>query len=215
MKGDLRLLKRAMIEATCETYDEQCRSLPVPSVSRRHKRRLAAMGVPVSSFPIKHRLIAALVAALLLLTGCAVFHEAIRGLWLRFYDGFLQVSGVMDDTDMPKTIEKLYEPTYLPEGFAETERIWVTDVRCEIIYQPTDCSLYLCYSQQVIKGNNFAINTDKATVSTLTTGSFEIMKVEGKVFTSYTWKNSEYLFYIQTPLSMEDEEVLRLIDSLQ
>lgn len=215
MTGDLSLFKRAMIEATYEIYDEQCSSLPLPPVSRRHKRRLAAMGVPVSALPIKYRLIAALVAALLLLTGCTLFHEEIHGLWLRFCDSIVDVRGATDGTALPKTIETLYEPTYLPEGFAETNRILVGSSSCEIKYQPADYSVCLSYSQRTILSTTLLISTKDATVSTLTTESLEIMKVQNKWSNHYVWAKDGYLFSIQAPLSMNDDEILRLIDSLK
>ena len=216
MTGDLSLFKRAMIEATCEIYDEQCSSLPLPPVSRRHKRRLAAMGVPVSALPIKYRLVAALVAALLLLTGCTLFHEEIRGLWLRFYDGCVQVSGEQDNKDAPKIIETLYAPTYLPEGFVEVphERVQLNTF-FSMEWRPADASAYIEYSQRTQRNDGLLIDTDRTLRAKLQHGDITILKFENNNYQCYVWSHYGYVFNISTETPMSDETALAIIDSLE
>ena len=118
--SDRALLRQAFIDATIELADE-CATGERIECSARHRKRLRSMGISVG-LSERTKILIALIAAALLLTGCAVFREQIAGLILSFGDGFVSVEGNVDP-DAPREIEHAYVASYIPDGFAEAERV--------------------------------------------------------------------------------------------
>ncbi len=214
MKGDLSLFKRAMIEATCEIYDEQCSSLPLPPVSRRHKRRLAAIGVPVSGASTSMRFVAILVAVLFFLAGCGVFRDEICGMLLSRFEGFVRVDYQVEH-NAPKKLETLYLPSVLFEEYTEflQTRVlydsyyhseWISADRCQIIK----------YSQETQYLGGMLIDTVTTKRYPLQHGDLKILKFENADYHFYVWKDKGYVFSLYTKLLMSDAEIFAIIDSL-
>ena len=114
------LFRQALIDATIELADDLQDGKRI-AYSAQHKKRMRSMGVAIG-LSTRAKILISLIAAAILLTGCAVFRERIAGLFLTVGDGFVNVEGDVTP-DAPKEIEHAYVPSYIPDGFTLLERV--------------------------------------------------------------------------------------------
>ena len=114
------LFRQVLIDATLELADDLRDSKRV-EYSAKHRKHMRSMGVSIG-WSAKTKILVALIAAAILLTGCAVFREHISEFILSFGEGFINIEGA-SNPDAPREIQHAYVPTYIPEGFTEVERV--------------------------------------------------------------------------------------------
>ncbi len=115
-KSNEELFKLALIEGLSNRIDRQIADCTEDVVTSASHNRAMSKIVKGSSLCIK-KIIAILVAAVLLLTGCAVvYRQEIRSFIEEIYESFMTLK-YSEGGDENKDIEDVYELTYLPEGY--------------------------------------------------------------------------------------------------
>ena len=209
--SDRALLRQAFIDATLELADE-CATGEAIDCSVRHRKRLRSMGISVG-LANRTKILIALIAAAVLLTGCAVFREQIAGLILSFGDGFVSVEGSIDP-DAPREIEHAYAATYVPEGFVEVERVeesfynrtkWVNEEEGQ----------YFVLAQETM--HSFSQNIEAASSKTtkIYYDGYSILKIEAKGVFFYYLGYEGYVLSITADFDIDNYTLTLLLDGLR
>ena len=204
------LLKQAFIDATLELSDE-CYTEERIRYSALHRKRLRSMGIS-TGISGRAKLLIAIIAAAILLTGCAIFREEIKGLILSFGDGFLNVEGEVNP-DAPKEIEHAYVATYIPEGFVEVEREeeWY---QVKTVWENANGDSIEIY-QDVIYGSGFGADTKYSETSKIELEQFDVFNIEGKGYSIYYWSDNLYVFQLQALPRLDKDAALNIIKGLK
>ena len=207
--SDRALLRQAFIDATLELADE-CATGEAIDCSVRHRKRLRSMGISVG-LANRTKILIALIAAAVLLTGCAVFREQIAGLLLTFGNGFVNIEG--STSDAPIEIEHAYVATYLPEGFVEVERVeeWY---QVKTVWENANGDSIEIY-QDVIYGSGFAADTKYSEISKIELEQFDVFNIEGKGYSIYYWSDNLYVFQLQALPRLDKDAALNIIKGLK
>ena len=112
----------------------------------------------------------------------------------------------------PATIETIYMPTYIPEGYKLnqiiSEREWVhTDWIDE-----TNQKIFL---HQELFNSQITIDNEHSDIQILYFDDLKILKGGLKNIKSYHWNTEEYIFSLLVPQNISDEEVFLIIKSLK
>jgi hypothetical protein len=207
--SDLALLRQAFIDATLEIAGE-CATGEAIDCSARHRKRLRSMGISVG-LANRTKILIALIAAAVLLTGCAVFREQIAGLLLTFGNGFVNIEG--STSDAPREIEHAYAATYVPEGFVEVERVeeWY---QVKTVWENANGDSIEIY-QDVIYGSGFGADTKYSETSKIELEQFDVLNIEGKGYSIYYWSDNLYVFQLQALPSLDKDAALNIIKGLK
>ena len=152
--NEMLLFKKALWEASCNVYDrELAECTESAKCSRRHYAKMRKiLGVAVlpatnRKMMIRRRVVAALIAAVLLLTGCTAYayRAEIREFFETIFDDHVEVKykeGEEPATDA--TIDKYYTLGYVPEGYelvnsfeelAKTKQHWADSAGNYIVFE--------------------------------------------------------------------------------
>ena len=155
-------------------------------------------------------LVAAIIAAL---AGTALAIPAVREGIIRF---FISYAGTHYEfsfdqeqaASAPDKIEKVYKPTYIPEGFVQTEEFIGFGYVCYIwFFGPKN---YIAFDQRTIPNDFEGPQPDAEDVDTYirNLNGYNVFEVHCDGVVAYYWTNSEYLFILTfgSPVSQEDRE---------
>ncbi len=209
--SDRALLRQAFIDATIELADE-CATGERIECSARHRKRLRSMGISVG-LSERTKILIALIAAALLLTGCAVFREQIAGLILSFGDGFVSVEGNVDP-DAPREIEHAYVATYLPEGFVETERVEDSFYN-RTIWENEENGKYLILTQETVHSFSQNIEATGAKTTKIYYDGYSILKIEASDVFFYYLRYEGYVLSITADFDIDDYALTLILDGLR
>ena len=211
MNDDRSLFKQALIDATLEISDDLSDGKRV-KYSAQHRKRMRSMGVSVG-LPTRAKILVILVAAAILLTGCAVFREQIVGLIFSFSHKFVFINGVANP-DAPKEIEQIYVPTYLPEGFTEAERDEKWN-KVKTVWRNENGD-YIQVLQVVIHGVKFKIkheHTESSKIIKLE--QFDLYNTEISNYSFFIWSDGFYAFEIKTNYIIDQSTAIDIIESME
>lgn len=210
MTENRALLKQALIEATVKTTDAICTDGGRVKYSDRHRKRLRSLGIS-TGISTRAKILIAVIAAALLLTGCAIFHEQIAGLFLTFGNGFVNIEG--STPDAPKEIEHAYVATYIPEGFTEVEREeeWYI-VECIWKNSSED---FIVLTQSLVDASGFGADTKYSYSMTIETGEFTLFCIIGSDFNIYYWSDNMYVFTLRTSSHLDENEIKNIVNNLK
>ena len=203
------LFRQALIDATIELADD-LRDRKRIDYSAKHKKRMRSMGVAIG-ISTKAKVLIALIAAAILLTGCAVFREHIAGLILSFGDGFVNVEGDVNP-DAPKEIEHAYVATYIPDGFTEVEREEDWYYVKTVLKNDSGNSIEIY--QWTIYGAGFDADTKHSETSKIELKKFDVFNIEGKGYSIYYWSDNLYVFQIQAFPHLDKDAAISVIKGL-
>ena len=130
---NMKLFQQALWEATGNVYDRELAECTEDAqCSRRHYAKMrrilgvAVLPATTRTIRIKRRVIAALVAAVLLLTGCTVYayREEIREFIETVFEDYVRVTYHDGEEDpVEATISEYYTLGYVPEGYELTKTL--------------------------------------------------------------------------------------------
>ena len=215
---DTSKLKRAMIDAAIlraertmqgdlepvvvhplyrEKWEHTVRELQVRRLRQKRKTRVLAF------------IIAAVVAAL---AGCAwTYREKIADFWVTAFDKYDKLELVAAEDEPPRTLEEIYLPTYVPEGY-------------ELVYQQIDIfkarmlwrnnNDYLMYTQTVISGNDNMLDNEIGECVAMQWGDQNVFHRFYDNQQVYIWVN-EYKFRLISLKEISDEELLKIFKNIQ
>ena len=164
----------------------------------------------------KRGIMIAIIAAMLALTSCTlaiVYREKIGGFIEHVFDDYVAVETENGETDdYPKEIEKVYEFTYVPEGY---------ELKSEETYQFFVVSIYennkgkkLNLKQHVISLGEFKINSENGYSKALDLGDINVYFRYSK-FNNYIWQTDEYVFQIHSEEIISEEELTKIIHGVK
>ena len=156
------------------------------------------------------RVIAILIAAALLLTGCGiVFRHEIREV---FEDLFVKLSyDSAEDTD--KTVKKVYVLGYVPEGYVlEKEVITSVYVRYEYLGKNDET---LCFEQHALAFSSYYVDSES--------GYSRVEEIEEyEVYYRFTGTNHIYVWYIEncsmeikSSVQLSNEVLVQIVDKIK
>lgn len=161
----------------------------------------------------KRGIMIAIIAAMLALTSCTlaiVYREKIGGFIERVFDDWVWVSpeSEINQTDnYPKEIEKVYEFTYVPEGYKlKTEEIKSFAI-ARTYYSPSGKELRL---KQIVHSSEFKLNSENSYTNAFSVENIEIYSREN-MLNNYAWQSNGYIFQIHSEEKLSKEELIKII----
>ena len=159
----------------------------------------------------KRGIMIAIIAAMLALTSCTlaiVYREKIGGFIERVFDDHVAVESENSETDnYPKKIEKVYEFTYIPEGY-ELKSEEINFLNVVRIYK--DLSEKELKLKQIVFSGDFQANIENSYKKAFTFGEIEIYNRQN-VVNNYVWQSNGYIFQIHSEDSLSEEELTKII----
>ncbi len=212
---------QAIFEGICQMQEEllaNCRENA--NCSSRHRRILKIIvrkgvspSVAAKISTRKKALVAALVAAILALTGCTAyaFRNEIKGLLKEYGDGYIHVR--YDGENVQKGLTQAYYINYIPEGYElVAERRYSSLFTLE--YENSDGE-FIYYDQMMMYGGKSYMNTE---------AEFKELEIKGaekdiyyvKIDDLYKcmWNDGIHAFYLYFSEEMTDEELLKILRSI-
>ena len=164
----------------------------------------------------KRGIMIAIIAAMLALTSCTlaiVYREKIGGFIERVFEDHVAVESENGETDdYPKRIEKVYEFTYIPEGYElKSEETYYFSV--VTIYENIE-SEELRLKQQRANISEYKINSENSYRKLLDTGNIEVYYRKDE-FNTYIWQTNDYMFQLRCENEISDEEITKIIQGMK
>lgn len=176
-----------------------------------------------SIHPVRRRmplrmLITVIIAAILAVSATALtvgaFRDAIIGFITQVYETFTNVQAEAD-TSAPDTLAEIYEVTWLPEGFEQTEDTVSTFSHHTLFVDGTDYIHFLQYIPSKYSSNYDTENADAESFGVGDLEGFWISQDDGNVF---VWKNEYYIFEIATSMELDEtvkEQIVLMAESVE
>ena len=208
-ENDIELFKCALIEGLSNRIDRQvaeCTEDVVTSAS--HNRAMNKIVKGSSSFGIK-KIIALLVAAALLLTGCAVvYRDEIRTFIEEVYESFMTLK-YSEQGEENKIIEEVYELTYLPEGY-ELNDTFTCETMIRSIF--VNENLIISFEQFPLDRAHSYIDIEKGYKKIVEITNWEIYYRYSSPYHYYFWNVGDYYLKLVCDLELPIEELQKIVD---
>ena len=214
-KSNLELFKQILDDAVISQFDELAAACDEEIVtSEKHKLAMRTLIYGKSeSRRLKrltmNRIIAILVAAALLLTGCGLVfrhkrREVFEDLYVKvFYDS-------TEDTD--KTIEVVYTLGYVPEGYVlEKEVVEKTLVKYKYVNESGET---LCFEQRDLTFSSYYVDSESGYSKIEEIEEYEVYYRFTNKSHLYVWNNEKYLINIKSSAQLSNEEIVLLLDGI-
>lgn len=214
---DISKLKSAMIDAAILRAERTMQGDDVPVVVHSEYRAkweytLRVLRIREHRKKRNTRILAFIIAAAIMaLAGCAwIYRERIADFWVTTFDKYSKLEPCVAEEEYPQTIETVYIPTYLPEGY-ELVYKEIDELKAHFVWKSSDS--YLVFTQTVIPKNTNVLDSE--------TGKYDVKEYSGLVvFHSFcqneqifTWLN-EYKFRLGFTNEISDEEVKKIIENI-
>ena len=153
-------------------------------------------------------IIAAAVAAL---AGCAwTYRKKIANFWVTMFDRYDKLEITEIGEDLPRTIEEVYIPTYVPEGY-ELDDIYEDAFIVRIKWKKDD--KYLIYTQSVIFENNSILDNELGAPVLKQIDQYAVFYHFYNKNSSYIWID-KYYFCLDASTEMSNEELKKIIENI-
>ena len=213
------LFKQAINEALSNKFQREIDTCDEEIVcSRRHMRIMRAIvyGNALNSngrMSTRAKVAAILVAAALLLGGCAIaYREAIRAFISEVKEFFVELTFSEGD-DESRRIEEVYELTYIPEGYSlENENI--ARIRIQYVFKNTQ-GHKIKFLQQSLDNSSFTVDSEN--------GDNMLFEIDGcKVYSRttngtyyYLWNNGKYAFKLNSTEPLSNEVLVLIVNGIK
>lgn len=219
---EMRLFQQALWEATANVYERELAEWPEDAkCSRRHyaqmRKILGVTILPATSrkMQIKRRIVAALVAAVLLLTGCTTYayREEIREFIETVFEDYIRVTyHDGEDPAAMATIEEYYTLGYVPEGYELTINY---ERPMQSKYKWTNSQgEYIILEQSHVDSTLFVMDNKIGDWNVLQIGNYKMNCCLSDVY-YYLWNDGVYAYRLTTSELLEEQELSRIIENLQ
>ena len=220
--GEMLLLQKALWEASANVYERELAECEQDAkCSRRHyakMRKIIGVAVlPATSrkMQIKRRIIAALIAAVLLLTGCTTYayREEIREFIETVFEDYIRVTyHDGEDPANKATLGVYYTLGYVPDGYELTktfERFSQTKYRWS-----NSQGEYIILEQCHVDSTLFVMDNEVENWKVVQIGNHKMQHRVSDVY-YYLWNDGVYAYRLTTSVLWGEQELLRIIDNLQ
>ena len=217
-KNNVELFKQAINEAISNKFDKISNACPEEIIcSERHDIAMRAIIYGKADrqktwTPRMKRIIAILVAAALLLTGCGIiFHNEIRDFVENVYELFVEISFSEKDST-GNEIEQIYEPTYIPEGYVLEEYVTLP---VNIFYKYSNQNGDIIYIEQyVLDGTYFVVDSETGYSEINNIHTYDVYYRTAYDVDHYLWNNGSYAFMIKSTAKLSVDELILMIDGI-
>lgn len=159
--------------------------------------------------PKARQIIAILIAAALILTGCGIiFRDELRAVFKEF--GVTIAPSEKDYTS--QLIEEIYELSYIPEGY-HLDSSSISDTEVGYIYY-NDNEDILTFYQNPINGTVYDYDTEHSTTNTIVIDNIIVYNTKATKRDYYLWADDKYIYEISTSERFSVEEVEKIINGL-
>lgn len=214
------MFKKALAEAMYQKYDCELAKANNEidiSCSKRHYLRLSAiLGFNVGNAKrFSKRLLAAILAAALLLTGCTVYayRTEIKEFFVEIYEKHIRVTYDTDKNNlMGKNIAKAYRATYIPEGY---ELVKESNTSLHISYRWEDSNKnVITLKQKVFDGTEFFVDAEHGNTEIINYQQYKIYFRELDNSYHYIWNEGEYALRLKTTVRLTNDELFKIISGI-
>ena len=214
-KSNLELFKQALNEGISNRFDAMAAECTdTIECSEHHTRTMETIVYGKTEFKRtcsskKKRLIALLVAAALLLTGCGIlFRHEIREI---FEDFYVKLTYRGEDIS-GNEIEDVYQLGYVPEGYSlKYERIRLVRVQYEFRNQDKE---YICFEQQPMKSAHFFVDIEKGYCQIEEIESYEIYYRYADKKHVFVWSDGKYSMQLSSSAELSNDELLLILEGM-
>lgn len=215
---DLELFKQALREGT----DLRIRSVIASytekiTCSEKHTTAMTEIldgryKKPLSWSDAKVKIAAIIIAATMLLAGCAIIYkEEIRGFIEHIYEEYIEITFTDGKTES-SAIEEVYELTYLPEGYY-LESSNIIDIRAKYIFSSAD-GKRITFSQTTLSAvHGFDNEHGYKVIKQI--GDFEIYYKQTDFNHNYLWNDGKYSLLLTTSHELSEEDLISIINGIQ
>lgn len=214
-KSNLELFKQALNEAVSNKFDNMAASCTEETVcSEKHNLAMRAIVYGKTDTkrvcsPRMKRIIAIIVAAALLLTSCGIiFRNEIREV---FKELFASITFEGDESEV-NTIEDIYQPNYVPDGFSLEKEI-ISPL--SVVYKFVESNGNIIrFEQHVLGGTDFTVDSESGYSKILTVNTHDIYYRRTKTSHFYIWNDNDYSLLIRSSTELQNEELIKIINGI-
>lgn len=211
------LFRRAIVEALSQNNREELAECTDPVIaSKKHYRKMSAIlgfGVrrPVVWTRTRKMWVAAIIAAALLLTGCAVAnYKAIGKFIINIYEDIIKMPDLGREDQTLNSDFEIYELTYVPEGYQLVNKV-TGDTVCHHEWRSASREEMLRLSQYTRGATVYSY--DEAT-ELIDIGNNQIsIRYEGNNV-CYVWSTQQYVFALYSSCTFDMEELQKIIEGV-
>ena len=210
------------LEANLEAIDEvlsKCTQPYVPTKEFEQKIQKMIYGerpkVVTKKLPLRKKRAVALIASLILaLVGCVwANHKEIGAFFQEFFETHFNLTVNVDETGQyPSTLEKVYHPAYIPEGYEQTE--YDADIMQVYACWELSDTERIIFKQNVVNDEKALFDLEHSNAKTIVISGYQIFCFDGNNHITYTWCNGEYLFTIKVLGEISPSEINLIIDAI-
>ena len=213
---DNQWLVEAISEGLVLKYEDEMSTIEKhPRCSKQHYEKMTE----ILGFKVKpprriskKGLAAILLAAALLLTGCAVFRNEIRDFIIEIYETFVNVS-FNSGKDEKRIISETYELTYMLEGYEQTETI-VNPSMVRYKYTNPEGNVII-FEQIPLANSNYKVDAEHSDDTFLTIGEYKIYYRYMDRNNSYIWNDGWYALSIYSDVALNSADLENLISGIK
>lgn len=161
------------------------------------------------TIPLKKIIICAIIASMLLTFSftTAAYWEEIKSFFMEIFSDHTRVTHIAED-DFPKTIEDIYIPEYISNGFALQES--EINILSTYFYYQSEYK-YFSFEQQT-KSVVTNINSELSDVEIIDVGGYDGYYLQIDNIITFTWITDEYVFRIIGDIGKD--EVIKIATSV-
>ena len=212
-------LKQAILDGMSQKYEEEMAlNEETADCSKQHyvkmRHILNLHGTNVINMKFNKRaLIAILIAAALLLTGCAVYiyREVIADFIVEFYEDHIKIFHEEQGND--QQIEQIYVLYYVPEGY-ELKREISNPGMVHYMWENT-AGETIIFWQFILSDSEFLLNVEQCSALMLEHNQLEIYCRYFDQSYYYIWNDGTYAFSLKASAELNKSEIIQIIDNLE
>ena len=213
--SEKKLFAQAVAEGLVEKYDAQIATIDGPVIcSKRHDKRMQQIldgQDPTNHRNIKRTIVALLLAAALLLTGCTayVFRKEIRDFFVMIYDTFINVTFDRESRVDKKDIEDVYYPSCMLEGYD----LVVEDIDSHIVVYEYKNHMgdMLRFNQSLLDGTDYFFDVEHGESELRQIGEYPVYYSFSSHWHYYTWNDGKYAMMLTSNTALSDETLEKLL----
>ena len=214
-KSNSELFKQAISEGLSKRFDNVADSY-TEEIECSEKHKLAMQAIIYGKTekkrvwtPKMRRIIAILVAAALLLTGCGIiFRNEIREIFEEF---FISVSYESEDKNS-ETLKDVYSLSYLPEGYTVKEIITTSVL---VKYKSTNQNGNVILFEQRPLTSDFTVDSESGYSRMEDIDEYEIYYRSTGKFHYYIWTDGKYSLKLKSDTKLSYEEIVLMLNGIR
>ena len=221
--NNLTPFQQALVNSVLKEYDailtDAPKTEPSPKMQKWMKNEVETSRKRVNAHRIiRNILIAAIITALLAFSAMAV--PVVRDAIIRFFlseetDHFIVTFDPQQAATAPEEITNYYDIPYIPDNFLLT--VEDKSPSSYIIIWFSDDGGFIQYIQSIIPSdatddNWIGIDFDDDPQSRVIEG-YDVKIIPGKESNIWVWTNNEYIFTLELPTTLTEEEITKIITS--